>query len=364
MNAALTSARLQLEDVWAGSDVRGRSADDAPPPGWRKTPAPGILAAPLPLRSRRPFPVGGAAPPLHAFSVDVEDWQQSVLDHDLPVSDRFAAATMRLAELLDRCGVRATFFVLGNAARKNGALVAELHRAGHEIQIHGYDHVELGRMTPRLLREDLIRARSAVEDLIGAEIYGYRAPRFSLDAGRMWALDVLAECGFRYDSSIFPMRVRSYGVSGWLRGPHRLRTQAGCEIVEVPPAVVDVMGRSVPMAGGGYFRLLPWPLIWAGIRRMERAGLPATVYCHPYEIDTQMFAALSVPVSWRLRLHQGLGRRFMTRRLEKLLMRFRFGPIRDLIGAHVLAESSRPVDGVPRSAAPAPAGAALDAVAV
>ncbi|MCC7290548.1 MAG: DUF3473 domain-containing protein [Phycisphaerales bacterium] len=268
----------------------------------------------------------------HAFTVDVEDWQQSVLDHGLPVSDRFVAPTRRIAELLDRAGVRATFFVLGNAAVRSPGLIRELADAGHEVQIHGFDHRLVHGMTPAQFREDVRRTKAIVEDITGREVFGYRAPRFSIDERNLWALDVLAECGIRYDSSIFPMRVRGYGVAGWFSAPHRVRTAAGAELIEVPVACGELAGRRVPLGGGGYFRLLPLPFIRRRLMVLEAAGTPAVLYCHPHEFDADALRELPVPIPLATRLHQGLGRRGFPRKIAALLRAFRFGPIRELIG--------------------------------
>lgn len=279
----------------------------------------------------RPDPRDKSQPLRHALSVDLEDWPQSVFDHHRSVSTRFITGTHRILELLDTFGVRATFFVLGLAAEIAPSLIRALHRGGHEVQIHGYDHTEVHHQTPEQFRQDVLRAKGIVEDLIGCEVYGYRAPRFSITAGNLWALDVLARCGLRYDSSIFPMRVRGYGIDGWPRFEHRLRTREGLELVEVPVATVRVLGRVLPLGGGGYLRLLPYPLIRWGVKRLHSRGVSAVLYCHPYEFDPGAFAESSLPVPWSVRLHQGLGRRGFARKIRELLDEFPFGPIRDLL---------------------------------
>lgn len=268
----------------------------------------------------------------HAISVDVEDWQQSVLDHDLPVSDRFVAPTWRIADLLASRDVRATFFVLGNAALKAPDLVGELAAAGHEIQIHGFDHRSVHEMTPAQFRDDVRRTKAILEDITGREVFGYRAPRFSIDDRNLWALDVLVECGIQYDSSVFPMRVRGYGVAGWFRTPHRVRTALGAELIEVPVACVDWLGRRVPLGGGGYFRLLPLSLIRRRLMVLQATGAPAVLYCHPHEFDADALRESPVPIPLATRLHQGLGRRGFPRKIDALLHEFRFGTIRDLVG--------------------------------
>lgn len=292
------------------------------PTSWKPTGHAGVCYRGLPAR--------GAHPLRHALSIDVEDWQQSVYDHSLPVSERFLVGMDKALALLDGAGVRATLFVLGRLARKYPAWVRSVHRAGHEVQIHGFDHTEIHRQTPQAFRQDVRRAKGLVEDAIGAAVTGYRAPRFSITAENLWALDVLAEEGFTYDSSIFAMRLRGYGISGWPAEPHRLRTAAGRELIEVPVATLPFAGRRWPIGGGGYFRLLPYGAIRLGIGRLQRLGIPAVVYFHPYEFDPAAWREVDLPVPLGMRLHQGLGRGGFEHKISQLLTDFRFGPIGDL----------------------------------
>jgi len=290
---------------------------------WMDSPVEGLSYAPLAARN--------SAESRHALTIDLEDWQQSVYDGSLPVSDRFHHGTDRILGILDRHGVKATFFVLGNVAEHSPDLVRRLQRCGHELQTHGYDHTEIGRRTPRQFREDVVRARSILEDLLGEPVTGYRAPRFSITGSTAWALDVLADEGFRYDSSIFPLRVRGYGIGGWCPAPHRIRTRCGAELIEVPVATVTVFGRRLPVGGGGYFRLLPYRLIRRALRQMERVGQPAVIYCHPHEFDPDGIWETPFRVPLRQRLHQGLGRGSFTRKIERMVRDFAFGPVSGLL---------------------------------
>jgi len=295
-------------------------------PSWRPGPLPGLSIRPVEL------PVAASPRRTHALSIDVEDWIQSVLDASHEVTDRFVAQTRRVARVLDRHRVKATFFVLGNAARHAPSLVRELAASGHEIQIHGFDHRPVTAFSRGTFREDLRRTRGVVEDILGREVFAYRAPRFSIDASNVWALDVLAECGFRYDSSVFPMRVRGYGVNGWFDAPHHVRTAGGCELIEVPVARGSFCGAAIPLGGGGYFRALPLTLIRRQLARIERSGRPAVLYLHPYELDDEAISQCHEHVPLRMRVHQGFGRRGMPRKLENLLTGFHFAPIRTVLG--------------------------------
>lgn len=269
----------------------------------------------------------------NAISVDVEDWLQSTVDPSLPLTHRFRHSTAKILEAFASKGVKGTFFVLGLAAEMAPEVVRDIHKAGHEVQSHGYGHQDVHSLTPEAFRQDLDRSKKLLEDLIGQPITGYRAPAFTITLDNLWALDVLCECGFEYDSSVFPLKTRRYGIAGAPWFPHRLRTPAGFEILELPVASFKWGPWRLPVGGGGYFRLFPYDIIRGGIRRVNRAGHPAVIYLHPYEYDPVEFAELGHPVSWRQRLHQGLGRRRFPLRIDRLLDDFPFGTIRETINA-------------------------------
>ncbi len=253
-----------------------------------------------------------------------------MLDVRLPLSERFIANTHRVLELLYRYDVRATFFVLGKAAELAPQLVRDIHYAGHEVQSHGYGHELVHTLTASAFRDDLRRAKDLLEDIIGAPITAYRAPAFSISRRNAAALDVLVETGHTVDSSIFPLRLRRYGVSGSPRGPYRLRAPNGGELLEFPVASLQWLGRRWPAGGGGYFRLLPSRVIEHAVQQLNTAGDPAVIYTHPYEFNPDELRSMgrAVPL-WR-RLNQGLGRRGFAVKIERLLQRFRFAPLRTL----------------------------------
>lgn len=288
--------------------------------------------------------------PPNAISVDVEDWLQSTIDPALPLTDRFPVSTRAVLEAFARHGVYGTFFVLGLAAEKAPELVREIRQAGHEVQSHGYGHEFVYALKPEQFRQDLDRSKKLLEDIVGAPITGYRAPAFSITRANLWALDVLVECGYTYDSSVFPVRTERYGIDGAPWYPHRLRTPSGYELAELPVATYRCCGRRLPVGGGGYFRLFPYAVIRRSVRQLNRAGHSATIYMHPYEYDPVEFAQLEYPVSWRMRLHQGLGRRGFGRKVDHLLAEFPFGTMGELtrsqndwpVFAHHPNESSAP----------------------
>jgi len=274
----------------------------------------------------------GAEPSItNVITIDLEDWIQSVYDPTFPLTDLFVRNTHRILDLLDSCGVRATFFVLGLAAEKAPGLVRELAALGHDVQSHGFGHIPVQSQTPSEFAADIARSKRQLEDLIGREITAYRAPQFSIVRSTLWALDVLAENGFTCDSSIFPMRMRRYGISGTPLSPHYIRTPAGARLLEVPVAVARLGPVRVPAGGGGYFRLWPYRVIRASIRQLNVRSLPATIYMHPYEFAPEEFNELPMKVPLKLRLHQGPGRSGMVQKVTRLLREFRFGTLAGLL---------------------------------
>jgi polysaccharide deacetylase family protein (PEP-CTERM system associated) len=262
--------------------------------------------------------------PVAAFTVDVEDWYQSCVDFDAPITERVVRNVDRVLEVLDACGVKATFFVQGLVAERFPGLVRGLVDLGHEVQSHGYSHRPLYEMGPRALRDELERARQTVEDASGTTVNAFRAQDFSVVTGNLWTLETLVDVGFTVDSSIFPMRARRYGIAGWELAPHRIGMPDGASLLEVPVAVSDVGRWRLPVGGGGYFRVLPTAVLERALRSVV-ADRPAVVYCHPYEFNSQELAGYRETVPASLRWSQNLGRGFLVKRVRTLLTRIPFG---------------------------------------
>ena len=194
------------------------------------------------------------------FTVDVEDWAQSSWDRSLSIGERCASQTRRLLELLARVPrARATFFVLGLFAERHPKVVVEIRDAGHEVACHGHGHghVELFRLGRRRFAEDLQRSTETLAEITGERPTGYRAPDFSMVGETLWAYDVLADAGYEYSSSVFPVDRGRYGIAGWPLSPRRVEPFGEGRVIEVPLPVVSVLGRRLPVGGGGYARLLP-----------------------------------------------------------------------------------------------------------
>lgn len=257
------------------------------------------------------------------------------------LESRVTRSTERLLDLLDREQVRATFFVLGWVAERHRALVRSIASLGHEIACHGHGHRMIQYLSRQEFEGDVTRAKDALEDTTGRPVLGYRAPTFSIMRSTLWSLDVLAETGFRYDSSIFPVVHDRYGIPDAPRFPHRLKTPNGGEITEFPPSTITLLGRRLPVAGGGYFRLFPYGFTRRAITRLNRGeGQPAMVYLHPWEFDPDQPRLPVGPLS-RFRHLVNVGR--TEARLTRLLSDFSFAPAAD-----VLAETGLLTTGDPR----------------
>lgn len=269
-----------------------------------------------------------------SISVDVEDWPQSTWDRALPISQRSADNTRRVLDLLSDTGVRATMFVLGKFAEKYPDIVREIQSAGHEVACHGYGHTEIFKQSEQTFREDARRGKDLIEQAISQRVLGYRAPDFSIVSRTLWALRVLAEEGFSYDSSVFPVRHRRYGIPEWPTEPIHVMLPGDSSIHEVPIATFRGLGINWPVGGGGYHRLLPSLVIRYFAGRVL-AVTPFVFYCHPYEFDPREFKELPLKLPLRVRLHQGLGRSRFENRFRKFVQEFGGRTMSDLLKSNV-----------------------------
>jgi polysaccharide deacetylase family protein (PEP-CTERM system associated) len=271
----------------------------------------------------------------NAMSVDVEDYfHVSVFDGLVPRSawadmeSRVVANTERLLDLFDEFNVRATFFVLGWVADRHPRLARTIVERGHEIASHGYAHRLVYDQTLAAFREDVRRAKRVIEDASGAEVGGYRAPSFSVTPRSLWALEILIEEGHWYDTSIFPVRHDRYGIPPSPREPFRVQRNGG-SLIEIPASTVQVGPLRLAVAGGGYFRILPYAWCRWGIGYLNRTErLPAVFYLHPWEIDPEQ-PRLPAGRLGRFRHYRNLHK--TEPRLRRLLAEFRFGTVASLL---------------------------------
>ncbi len=294
------------------------------------------------LRPDRATRVPTAQQVTNAFTVDLEDWFQGLTSTNRQADEwhrheaRVEANTDRLLALLDEYGVRGTFFVLGLVAQQYPDMIRRIDAAGHEVGVHGYWHLMVRRLTPQRFGEELERALETLTPLVSRPIIGHRAPYFSIDGSSLWALDVLADKGFRYDSSFFPTRNMLYGYPDAPRFPHRAGT--GGRLIEFPVSTARWAGINWPIAGGFYVRTLPYALVRLGIQQLNRQGQPAILYVHPWEMDTgQRYKRVTA----RERLTHYHGRRGLERKLRRLFTDHSFAPLGEMLHLAQAPDSQR-----------------------
>jgi len=270
----------------------------------------------------------------NALTVDVEDYFHVAAlapsihrDSWISRESRVVGNTQKLLAIFEEFDVRGTFFVLGWVAERYPQLVRDIAAHGHEIACHGYSHRLVYEQSPQEFYQETHRAKNLLQEITGSAVLGYRAASYSIVRESLWALDILVELGFVYDSSIFPVRHDRYGIHDAERAPHRMATPTGKYIVEWPLATARILGFRLPVAGGGYFRLFPYGLSRWGLASINRRELrPFVFYLHPWEIDP---AQPRVSASWlsRFRHYTNLGK--CEERLRRLLGEFRFSTARD-----------------------------------
>ena len=278
----------------------------------------------------------------NALTFDIEEYfhaevfARTLSPEEWPsLASRVVDTTERLLDILDYADVRATFFVLGWIADRYPTLVQDIAGRGHEIACHGYGHQMIHRQSRLEFAKDLQQAKTAIEDAAGVAVIGYRAPTFSVVRETLWSLEVLWEAGFLYDSSIFPIAHDRYGIPDAPRFPHRVPITNGHGIAEFPLSTISVLGRRLPVAGGGYFRLLPYRVTRRAIQHLNgRERQPAIVYLHPWELDVHQ---PRVRVGWLSRFRHSVNTHSTEGKLRRLLSDFRFAPVRDILaGSGVL----------------------------
>jgi polysaccharide deacetylase family protein (PEP-CTERM system associated) len=273
---------------------------------------------------------------INAMTIDVEDYfHVAALADAIPrdkwddMEYRAEASTHRLLQLFADTDVRATFFVLGWIARRSPGLVREIQAAGHEIASHGWSHKLVYNQSHQEFFQETCDSKRLLEDISGCAVEGYRASTYSITKRSLWALDVLCELGFKYDSSIFPIRHDLYGISDALIWPALIASPKGAGIVEFPMSTVRMAGVRVPVSGGGYFRLLPYWFTRAGLRKLNlQERRPFVFYLHPWEVDPEQ-PVIDAGALSHFRHYTNLA--VTESRLRRLLGEFRFAPMRDVL---------------------------------
>jgi polysaccharide deacetylase family protein (PEP-CTERM system associated) len=278
--------------------------------------------------------------PVNILTIDVEDWYdlsgRQIRGTGVPRPDVLARQLDRLLELLARRHTRATFFCLGGSLQHAPELVRRIATAGHEIGTHGWTHEPISRVGLAAFRDDLRKSIAWLEEQTGSPVRGHRAPAFSVAPHQLEEFyDICLAAGLTYDSSVFPIRGRRYGIPSASPVPHLVRERDGRRLHEIPLATLLWQGRRWPVAGGGYWRLLPASVINAVITRLNRAGQPMVTYLHPYEFDSEPLSAVAA-AGWSMRslrhqLKQNLRRGSMYHKLERVLSAHRFGAVEDYL---------------------------------
>ena len=227
---------------------------------------------------------------INALSIDVEDYwsifSRDWLHIDAEPSDAVVKNTEWFLETLAQHNVKATFFILGEVAKKFSSLIKKIAEDGHEIGVHGFSHKQIFKLTEVEFRREVADCKKLLEDITSSAVLGYRAPAFSITPKTKWALEVLAQEGFKYDSSIYPISGSRYGWSEFGKDICKVDLPSGHGIIEVPMSTVTILGKTLPAGGGGYIRHLPYTVTKWAIKRIQK-NRPAIVYLHPYEIDSE-----------------------------------------------------------------------------
>jgi polysaccharide deacetylase family protein (PEP-CTERM system associated) len=266
---------------------------------------------------------------VNALTVDVEDYfQVSALTPHFPRSDwdnqpcRVEQNVEAILELLDEADVKATFFTLGWIAERYPQLVRSISEQGHEVASHGYAHYRATEQTEQQFLADIELAKAVLEDVSGHEVRGYRAPSFSVGGTNPWAFDAIVQAGYRYSSSVYPIRHDHYGAPDFPRFAHEVRKG----LLELPVSTLRVMAVNLPAGGGGYFRLMPYALSRFVLRRVNRhEGRPVVFYFHPWELDPEQPRVAAASPKTRFRHYVNLRR--MRSRIRRLLRDFHWGRV-------------------------------------
>ncbi len=272
---------------------------------------------------------------VNAMTVDVEDYYQvSAFSKNIDKSEwenypsRVNSNTSRLLDLFDEKNIKATFFVLGWVAEREPNLIKHISDLGHEIACHGYKHDLIYNQTKQVFTEETIKSKLILEDIIGKPVNGYRAASYSITSKSIWAMDVLCEAGFTYDSSIFPIVHDRYGIPNAKTIPHNFRTDSGNEIVEFPLSTIGFGNKRLPISGGGYFRLFPYWLTQKGLKKVNNKNIPFIFYMHPWEIDIDQPRIKSSMLS-EFRHYQNIDK--FESRLNRLIGQFEFSTVKDVL---------------------------------
>ena len=276
---------------------------------------------------------------LNALTIDVEDYfQVEAFASRINYNEwdnypcRIKQNTQKILDILDDYQIKATFFCLGWIAKRSPSLIKNIAQRGHEVASHGYAHKPIYKQSPKEFREDIKRTKNILEDITGKPVFGYRAPTYSITQKTLWTLEILAEEGYKYDSSIFPIRHDLYGIPNAPRFPfavtfQRLHVQT---FFEFPLTTLRILNINIPVAGGGYFRLFPYAFIKNALKYINiKEKKPFVFYLHPWELDPNQPRINHIP--WRSRFRHYVNLDKTEGKFRKLLSDFRFGTVLEVL---------------------------------
>ena len=270
---------------------------------------------------------------INAFTIDFEDWYQGLEIHKINTWHKFESRIerncLRLLEILKAHDIRATFFVLGYLAEKHPKLIKMIHELGHEIGSHGYSHTQIFHLTREQFSDEIARTTEAIYKVTRRQPIGFRAPIFSIVRDSYWALDVLAQNGYKYDSSIYPTFNYRYGMIKASRFRHEITTESNRKIIEIPVATARFLRMNLPVGGGAYFRVWPYAVTKWAFRTLNKQGRPGVFYMHPWEIDPGQ-PKIELPARLSLTHYHRLGS--TEKKLHKLLDDFKFMSMSEVLG--------------------------------
>jgi len=278
---------------------------------------------------------------INALTIDVEDYWKILscdwLKSYITPTDAIVRNTNQLLDILQDCNIKATFFFLGEIAKKFPNLLRQVVNQGHEIGVHGFHHCVIYTINEVKFYEEISSAKKLIEDTVGINVEGHRAPSFSIMPKTKWALEMLSKAGYRYDSSIFPFRGRRYGWPGFSRDICEIELPNGQSIIEVPMSTVKILGKLFPACGGGYLRHFPYFYTDFAIRSIIPLR-PVILYMHPYDFDTEpgpkdiITKLRKAPLRAKFHhIQQFHNRHTVIRKLRLILNKYQFAPIREII---------------------------------
>lgn len=284
-------------------------------------------------------------PAVHAMTIDVEDYFHVAALKDVVRPDqwdqqpaRVVENTQKILRLFDSHSIRGTFFILGWVAERNPELIRQIDEAGHEIASHGYSHQLIYSQSPAVFREETYRSKEILESIIQKPVLGYRAASYSITKKSLWALDTLAELGFKWDSSIFPVYHDNYGIPDTPSDPYTIKTRNGISLTEFPITSAQKFGLSIPAAGGGYFRQFPYPLFRYLFKVASNNNQdPRIFYLHPWELDPDQPRFNNASWFSRFRHYTNLSQ--CEHRLSRLIDDFRFDTLSQSLAAYDTSET-------------------------